>query len=93
MAAFACVLVFIIMPVAVIRLVSSLAGKKGQSRQFFAQLDSVQECSGPQFELCSGAGQIQERFVKRRPQDRYRHCQFSPIRLLAKNIMDLSLDF
>jgi hypothetical protein len=24
------------------------AGEKGQSRQFFAQLDSVQECSGPQ---------------------------------------------
>jgi hypothetical protein len=34
---------------AVIRSASSLAGEKGQFRQFFAQQDSVQECSIPQF--------------------------------------------
>jgi hypothetical protein len=44
-----CMLKFTIMPVAVIRSVSSLASEKGQSRKFFAQLDSLQECSGPQF--------------------------------------------
>jgi hypothetical protein len=44
-----CVLIFTIMPVAVIRSASSLAGEKGQFRQFFAQLDSAQECSGPLF--------------------------------------------
>jgi hypothetical protein len=44
-----CLLIFTILPVAVIRSASTLAGKKGQPRQFFAQLDSVQECFGPQF--------------------------------------------
>jgi hypothetical protein len=42
-------LIFTIMPVAVIRSASSLAGEKGQSRKLFVLLDSVQECSGLQF--------------------------------------------
>jgi hypothetical protein len=44
------------------------------------------------FELCCGAGQIQERFVKRRPPDSNRHCQFSQIWKFAQAIMDLSLE-
>jgi cell division protein FtsL len=42
-------LLITIMLVAVICSASSLASEKSQSRQFFAQLDSVQECSGPLF--------------------------------------------
>jgi hypothetical protein len=44
-----CMLIFTIMQVAVICLVSLLAGEKGQYSKFFAQLDSMQECSGQQF--------------------------------------------
>ncbi len=44
-----CLLIFIIMPVAVIRLVLQLASEKGRSPQFFPQPDLVQESSGPLF--------------------------------------------
>jgi hypothetical protein len=37
------------MQIALIRLASSIASEKGESSQFFVQLHSVQECSGPQF--------------------------------------------
>jgi cell division protein FtsL len=65
-------LLITIMLVAVICSASSLASEKSQSRQFFVQLDSAIPCRSAQdrcFEFRSGAGQIQERFVKRHPPD------------------------
>jgi hypothetical protein len=44
-----CLLIFIIMPVAVIRSVLQLASEKGRSPQFFPKPDFVQESSGPLF--------------------------------------------
>jgi hypothetical protein len=44
-----CLLMFIDIPVAVIRSVLQLASEKGRSLQFFPQPDFVQESSGPLF--------------------------------------------